>query len=74
VWADYTHVRGFTKESARMLLEDVGFEVESIWRMGAVPFAARLRLMPLVPLLLRLPIFSQLWAASWELRARRPLA
>jgi SAM-dependent methyltransferase len=74
VWADYTHVRGFTKESARMLLDDVGFEVEAIWRMGAVPFAARLRFMPLVPLLLRLPIFSQLWAASWELRARRPHA
>jgi SAM-dependent methyltransferase len=73
VWADYTHVRGFTKASARMLLEDVGFEVEAVWRMGAVPFAARLRFMPLVPLLLRLPVFSQLWAASWELRARRPL-
>lgn len=71
VWADYTHVRGFTQRSARLLLEDAGFMVEAVWRMGGVPLSNRLHLMRLVPYLLRLPVFDRLWASSWELRARR---
>ncbi len=71
VWADYTHVRGFTKGSARLLLEDAGFTVEKVWRMGGVPLSNRLRVIRLVPYLLRLPVFDQLWAASWELKARK---
>lgn len=69
VWADYTHVRGFTKASVRMLVEDAGFRVGYIWPMGGVPLTNRLNLIPLVPYLLRVPIFDQLWAASWELVA-----
>ena len=72
VWSDYTHVRGFTQRAARLLLEDVGFEVEGVWRMGGVPLSSRLRFIDLVPVLLRLPVFSQLWASSWELKARKP--
>lgn len=71
VWADYTHVRGFTKSSARLLLEDGGFAVEAVWPMGGVPLSNRLRFMGLVPYLLRLPLLSQLFASSWELRARK---
>lgn len=71
VWADYTHLRGFTERSARLLLEDVGFDVEAIWRMGGVPLSSRLGLIDLVPHLLRVPIFDALWGSSWELRARR---
>lgn len=71
VWADYTHIRGFTKRSARLLLEDAGFEVEAMWRMGGVPLSARLRFVPLVPHLLLLPVANQLCASSWELRARK---
>ncbi len=71
VWADYTHVRGFTKQSARLLLEDTGFTVEAVWRMGGVPLSNRLHLIRLVPYVLCLPIFNQLWASSWELRARK---
>jgi SAM-dependent methyltransferase len=71
VWADYTHVRGFTRSAARQLLEDAGLPVEAIWRMGAVPLSGRLHLIWLVPQLLRLPLFDELWAASWELRARK---
>jgi ubiquinone/menaquinone biosynthesis C-methylase UbiE len=71
VWADYTHVRGFTSRSARMLLEDAGFRVEETWRMGGVPLSARLGLIDAVPLLLRFPPFDALWGSSWELRARK---
>lgn len=71
VWADYTHVRGFTRSAAALLFEDVGFTVERVWRMGPVPLSNRLRIPRLVPHLLRLPIFAQLWAASWELRLRK---
>lgn len=72
VWCDYTHVRGFTQRAARLLLEDAGFAVEAVWRMGPVPGSNRLRFMGLVPHLLRLPIAGALWASSWELRAQRP--
>lgn len=71
VWADYTHRRGFTRASARLLLEDAGFHVESSWRMGGVPLSARLGLIDYVPALLAVPIFDALWGSSWELRARR---
>lgn len=71
VWADYTHVRGFTRESARLLLEDAGFRVEAVWRMGPVPLSNRLRFVRFVPALLRLPPFDWLWGASWEVRARK---
>ena len=71
VWADYTHLRGFTQRSARLLLEDAGFEVEAIWRMGGVPLSSRLGFIDLVPHLLRIPLFDALWGSSWELRARR---
>lgn len=71
VWADYTHVRGFTRSSARLLLEDVGFTVEHIWRMGPVPLSSRLGFVGLVPQILKLPGANQLWASSWELKARK---
>jgi len=69
VWGDYTHVRGFTQRSAQLLLEDAGFVVKATWRMGGVPLSRRLNFIWLVPHLLRLPPFSQLWASSWELKA-----
>jgi SAM-dependent methyltransferase len=71
VWADYTHVRGFTARSAATLVKDAGFTVEGIWRMGGVPLTGRLGLLWLVPTLLRVPLLDQLWAASWEVKARR---
>lgn len=71
VWADYTHVRGFTRSAAKTLFEDVGFEVEDVWRMGPVPLSNRLKFIGLVPQILRIPGLAQLWASSWELRARK---
>lgn len=72
VWADYTHVRGFTAEAARLLFVDQGFEVCRIDPMGGVPLSNRLGFMDAVPQLLRLPVLSQLYASSWELKAVRP--
>ena len=71
VWDDYTHVRGFTQRSARMLIEDAGFRVEDTWRMGGVPLSNRFGFIDLVPLLLRVPVLDALWGSSWELRARK---
>ena len=71
VWADYTHVRGFTSESAAMLLTDCGFRVEDVLPMGGVPLSGRLHFLDTVPHLLRIPPFAALWATSWEVRARK---
>jgi SAM-dependent methyltransferase len=71
VWADYTHVRGFTRSAAARLLIDGGFSVERIARMGPVPGSRRLDFIDTVPLLLRLPAVGRLWTSSWELFARR---
>lgn len=71
VWADYTHVRGYTRSALEMFLEDHGFTMEAIWPMGPVPLAARLNFVSQLPWMLRLPILNQLFASSWEARARR---
>ena len=71
VWADYTHVRGFTQRAARLLFADAGFRVERMWRMGGVPLAERFGFMDAVPTLLRVPGIGWAWASSWELRARK---
>ncbi len=71
VWADYTHRRGFTAASARLVLEDAGFVVDEVWRMGPVPMSTRLGLLDAVPSLLRIPPLDALWGASWEVQARR---
>ncbi len=71
VWADYTHLRGFTRDSARLLLGDAGFRVEEVWRMGGVPLSNRLGFIDLVPHILSVPVFDSLWGSSWELKARK---
>lgn len=71
VWADYTHVRGFTRAAAELLLRDAGFSIDEVWKMGPVPGARRLGLVPVLPHLLRFPLFDRLWASSWELTGRK---
>jgi SAM-dependent methyltransferase len=72
VWNDYTHVRGFTQNTARLLFEDAGFHVEKVWRMGGVPLSRRLKFIWLVPHLLRVPGIAHVWASSWEIVAVKP--
>ena len=73
VWADYTHVRGFTRSSVALMFRDSNFEVEAVWQMGGIPLTSRLSLIDHVPTLLRLPLIGRRWATSWEIRARRPM-
>ena len=70
VWNDYTHVRGFTRFAIRQLLEDFGFRVLQISRMGSVPGAGRFGFLDWTPTLLRLPGLSGL-ARSFEVVAER---
>ena len=67
VWADYTHVRGFTRSSVVLMFRDTDFEVEAVWQMGGVPLTSRLALIDQVPTLLRLPLIGRRWATSWEI-------
>jgi SAM-dependent methyltransferase len=71
VWADYTHVRGFSESTARGLFLDNGFDIKSSWPMGGVPLSDRLGLIPHLPWLLRIPPLGTVWASSWELVAVR---
>jgi 2-polyprenyl-3-methyl-5-hydroxy-6-metoxy-1,4-benzoquinol methylase len=71
VWADYTHIRGFTPTALRLMFEDAGFHVGGVTPMGGVPLSERLRFVHLLPYLLRVPPFSGFWASSWELVATK---
>jgi len=73
VWADYTHVRGFTRDSVALMFRDQGFDVDSVRPMGGIPLTSRLGLLDQVPYLLRLPLVGRRWATSWEIRAHRPV-
>jgi SAM-dependent methyltransferase len=72
-WSDYTHVRGFTMQSACQMFTHAGWEVLGVWRMGGVPLTSRLNLIWLVPHLLRLPPLDWFWTSSYEIKARRLL-
>jgi SAM-dependent methyltransferase len=74
IWSDYTHVRGFTEETAAKLFEDAGLPVERVWRMGGVPLSSRLNLIHAIPGLLRIPLFDWAWTSSYELIARKPFS
>lgn len=72
LWSDYTHVRGFTMHSIRRMFSDAGLDVLAVWRMGAIPLTSRLKLIGLVPYLLRFPILDWIWTSSYEIKARKP--
>lgn len=72
VYADYTHVRGFTKQAIQLLLRDSGWTTE--WgplRMGGVPLAGRLKMVRWVPTLLRIPGFGHYFGTNWQVIGRR---
>lgn len=71
VWQDYTHFRGFTRASLRLMLEDHGFEVVHIAPMGEVPGAGRLGLVDAVPAILSVPGLRRVFGRSWEALALR---
>ncbi len=71
VWDDYTHVRGYTRNAIRTMLEDGGFTVRSVNRMGSIPGAGRLGLVNALPTLLRAPGMTRMFGSSWEAVASR---
>lgn len=68
VWADYTHIRGFTKEALSTMFEDSGFKVVSIWKMGGVPLTGSCGLIRWVPGLLKFPLLDYLYGSSFEIK------
>lgn len=71
VWDDYTHVRGFTRRALRQMVEDNGFEVIQIHRMGSLPGFGRLGLIDLLPVIMDLPLVGTALAVNHELCARK---
>lgn len=69
VWADYTHVRGYTEHALRLFLEDTGFAVAATWPMGGVPLTSRFEQIHRLPVALRFPPLNALFASSWEAKA-----
>ena len=67
VWGDYTHIRGYTETAVRRLLEDAGFQILSVRKMGGIPLAGRLGLAACIPFLMNFPPVDWLWGASYEL-------
>lgn len=74
VWDDYTHVRGFTRGTLRLMLEDVGFDVVHVVPMGSIPGAGRLGVIDAIPAILRIPGMRRLFGRSWEALGHRPEA
>jgi len=58
VWNDYTHIRGFTKSSLVGLLNNSGFEVISVYRMGYYTIAPKFHITKLLPYIGRIPILN----------------
>ena len=71
VWADYTHMRGFTKDALKSLLADSGWRVSRIARMGAVPLAGRLDFVEAIPILLAIPGVGHYFGTNWQALAHR---
>lgn len=71
VWADYTHRRGFTRGAMHMLLQDAGWKLEKLTRIGGVPLAGRLNAVRLVPAFLKLPGVGHYFGTNWLVVASR---
>ncbi len=74
VWADPTHLRGFTKRSLQWTLEMGGWVVDGpVRRMGSIPGAGRIPwLLENAHHILRLPLVGHRLGLNWLVTARRP--
>ena len=64
LWDDYTHVKGYTRQSLRLLFEDQGFKTLEIRPYGGIPGFGKLKLKKEVPLLLTKPLFKR-FLSGW---------
>ncbi len=70
VWADPTHVRGFTCGAIHMLMESSGWQLtHGPRRFGALPGAGRLGLVPHLETLLRVPGVGHYFGTNWIFEA-----
>ncbi|MGH2806786.1 MAG: class I SAM-dependent methyltransferase [Actinomycetota bacterium] len=71
VWADYTHVRGFTRGAIHNLMRDTGWDLVKLSRMGGVPLAGRLDAVRHTPKILAIPGIGHYFGTNWLAIARR---
>jgi SAM-dependent methyltransferase len=71
VWNDYTHIRGFTKNALKSLIENSGFEVVSVFPMSGYSLATRLGVAKYLPIIAKLPIVNR-YMVSYHCVARKP--
>jgi SAM-dependent methyltransferase len=71
VWADYTHVRGFSRAALQSLLRDTGWTPSRLHRMGPVPLAGRLGVEHVIPKILSVPGIGHYFGTNWQAVAHR---
>ncbi len=70
VWADPTHVRGFTSKAIVAALSMAGFEAGRPARMGGFPGAGRLGLIPRLEQIMRIPVLGHWYGTNWLVNGR----
>jgi SAM-dependent methyltransferase len=71
IYADYTHARGFTRGAIEMLMEDAGWQAETVTRMGSFPGAGRLKAVRHLPKLMKIPGLGHYFGTNWLVVASR---
>jgi SAM-dependent methyltransferase len=70
VWDDPTHIRGFTKHALRTALDEAGWRItHGPRRMGSLPGAGRLGLVPYIEDVLRVPGIGHWFGTNWIIEA-----
>lgn len=71
VWADPTHVRGFTSRSLGIALSQSGWRPGRPQRIGGFPGAGRLGLTPHLLTVMRIPVLGRIFGLNWLVGAER---
>lgn len=72
VWADYTHIRGFTRSALSALLRDTGWvPLTAPRRLGGFPGAGRLGLTNSLLTIMRLPGLGHWLGTNWFVIVRK---
>jgi SAM-dependent methyltransferase len=71
VWADPTHIRGFTAGALTNLLQLAGWGCSKPRRLGGFPGAGRLGLQPHLVSIMRIPVLGHYFGTNWWVIATR---
>lgn len=69
VWADPTHIRGFTDSAISTALRISGWQAERPRKFGGFPGAGRLGLIPYLSTIMRVPGVGHYFGLNWLVRA-----